>query len=43
VPKKELRFHQLKNQISMVVKMETIKIKIKEVAAVEIDKWNVFK
>jgi ribosomal protein S3 len=43
VPKKGHQFHQLKNQISMVVKMETIKIKIKEVAAAEIDKWNVFK
>jgi hypothetical protein len=38
VLKKGLQFHQQKNQTSMEVKMETIKIKIKEVEAVEIDK-----
>lgn len=38
VLKKGHRFHQQKNQISMEVKMEIIKIKIKEVVVVEIDK-----
>lgn len=41
--KKGLQFHQQKNQILMEVKMETIKIKIKEVEVVEIDKLSEFK
>lgn len=41
--KKGHQFHQQKNLILTEVKMETIKIKIKEVEVVEIDKWSEFK